>query len=451
MKKRKIIMGILAIVLCIGVVGCSGKDAKAIYEKGIDKQKDVESSTSKMTLVVDMEMKSGESAFAMGMDMEMTLDQLLKDKEVYGKGKIAVDALGSKDDTDIEMYGVEDGDTFMQYSKSGDEWTSLALESNAINDMMNLAAIFDGTKNIKYDGTGEVNKKKTDRVVVTINGEQLSDLMGLASAMDSSADISGMLKGLDLEDEELKVEMEFYQDSGLPARMYMDMGDMLEELMKQALKTQDTSMFGDVEFNINEFSMEVEYLEYDHLKEIKLPADLEAYIKDADIGLKDGTENPQGQWSDFKFNYVGKTYALPMAYNDVVAMGFDINSSLDKEAMVTAGESSYIDVVNGDGKMMTLTFNNEDGTMDKPVVECPITGVSVSSYDNGSGMDIALSGGVTLGMSEAELNDVYKEYSDRYDDGDGMVNYSYYTEDYQKYVNITLEDGVIIYFSSVVR
>ena len=452
MKKRvRLFSGFLALILSVSVLaGCgSGKDAEEIIDRAISEIKDIESMTTDMEMIVDMSVSSGETSISANMGMSLKVDQLIDEQISHGTGSTTVSTFGMSEEADIELYLVKEEGELVEYSKTDDGDWIIGDTGYASLTMINSKTFWQGfksAKNLKHTGEGEVNKSKTEIVECKMDGDTIDDAMAFASTSDST--YASLFSGLSFKDTEVIIEAQFYQDSGLPASVKVDLTSVMDEVMKS--EEFSSQMMG-MDMAIDEFTMNFTFENYNEVDDIDIPDELadatvgydeeDDYDYDDDYSYIEGVENPTGPWQSFEFTLNQKTYKLPVAYSEFTSAGWEIDSSSDSRIKVAAESTEYsIDIVNEKGDVISLTFYN-DSKEEKAITDCIVIGVKVNN-EYITDLDFSLPGGVKIGMSEDELNSIYKEYTDLYD-STYFKSYSYYGDNYYDMVYITLYDGKI--------
>lgn len=443
MKKRvRLLSGMLSLILSVtALAGCSSSgNAEGIIDKAISELKDIASMNTEMEMLMDVSVVSGKTSINMNMEMNLSMDQIIEDQITHGEGYLKMEALGTKEETEVEMYIFKEDGDFVQYTNTDGYWTSSELEDGD-SMLINSKELWQGFKEaegLKHTGTDKVDGSKTEVIEGKIGGKTLEEAMSLLSATDSDV---AMFGDVDLSKTEIVMEAQFYQDSGLPARMSIDLSSVLEEMMKS--EEYSSELMG-MEVEIEDFNMTFTFSDYNDIGDIKIPDDVDEYSYDDDDGSYiEGVENPTGPWESYEFTLNQKTYTLPVAYSEFTAAGWEIDSSSNGRIKVAAESSEeFIDVVNEKGDIITLSFYN-DSKEEKAITDCVVVGVRVDEYYT-TDLDFSLSGGVKIGMSEDELNSIYKEYTDIYDSSYSK-SYYYYGADYYDYdmVYISLSDGKI--------
>lgn len=165
---------------------------------------------------------------------------------------------------------------------------------------------------------------------------------------------------------------------------------------------------------------------------------------------------PDGTWQDMTFQFDGNEYTLPFAYSEIAASGWTFDMAdygYENGYVLNPGqtESMSIELENPsyDYVWVTVGFVNESDSV-KDITECSINSFSYSYYGEGDDAypDMAISGGVSLGMSKDEVLSIMGDADDVYD-SDGYSSYYYETEDYSKYLNFDIDDTLGVNYISL--
>ena len=443
MRKRvKLLLGGLALIMSTTMVGCSGgkTNPEAVVEKAISELKDVESLTTEMEMVMDFSAVMKKTKLNMTIEMLLSMDQMVDEQIAYAKGAMNFEYLGESAKTEMETYTFKEKGNYKQYVGVDDDWEEVEIE-NKKEDPMNVTRIwniFKESNTLEHKGTDTVNDEKT----IVIEGKIDGEVFGLIMSMFSMADNQfGIIDDLDLEDEEIVMEAQFFQDSGLPASISVDLTSVFEK----SFKGEDYEIEGGVTIEVDEVSMSYVYTNYNDVDDIEVPDDLDDWVygyDDYEGNYIDGVEDPEGPWKSYEFTLDKKTYKLPVAYSEFTANGWEIDSSSNSRLKLD-GESKeiYIGLVNEDGDTIYATFYN-DSKEEKDITDCIIISIEVDSY-YAEDLDFSLPGGVEIGMSEDKLNDVYEEYSEIYESTYASIYYYYGDNEYDDEVSIHIMDGEI--------
>lgn len=271
MKKfKKILLAVLLLGTSASVlVGCGGSgDAEAILDKALAETKNVESLSSSVIMDMGVEMTADDSTLAMNMAFNVDVDQD-KNGSMYLKGNVSMDFFGQSEDQDMESYIVKNADgDYVEITKDDDEWAVYSSDGDSGVDSKTFVEMMQEAKSLKTDGSGEVNGKKTTKIVGKISGDDLQKEMEELSETDET--IASMLADLDFKGKDLEIKAEFYDDSGLIALISIDMSELLNDMFTAMMGDEDLEELG-IELNIEKFELKVEFKDYNDVKEIELP------------------------------------------------------------------------------------------------------------------------------------------------------------------------------------
>ena len=274
--KKLVALGMTAAMTAGLIAGC-GK--KATPESLLtDMAKNLAEVESLMANIgVGMEMTDGTDT--MGLEMKMDLETILKTEDTHAKGEMNIEMMGSKIGTEIELYSVKEDDKYVTYMKAADQWTK---EETDVEDSDSEDASTGDFEKIAEDiaksadaftlseEKTEVDGKKCFELKGKIDGSEVSDLMedemmgDLSSAgMDSEA----------LDEVTIPCTMEIYEEDLLPAKISFDMKSAMADMAEES------------GLEINEFYMDVTYVEFDSVDEIKVPKNVIEAVEDSDSGL----------------------------------------------------------------------------------------------------------------------------------------------------------------------
>ena len=430
--KRLAAAGMAAVMAAGLMAGCGKKATPESLFKDMEKNSEkIES--AKCNIAMKMEMSDGTDSMAVSMDMDMgvTTDPAA----VYGKGEVDMSALGMDQKAEIEMYQVEEDGEQVTYTLTDGEW-SRNVGSDDMDDM-NLDMFEDVEDQAKlfelYKDMVEVNGKDCFELTGDMGGDTLSGMMGEEMISD--------LAGLDLDEEEISdikvpCTMYIYREDILPARVTVDMSDVLGTLAGAEEAGVDVS----------EFSIEITYLEFDSVDEIKVPEEALAAVEDdgldddydwdddEDISVGADPVEPSGElgdsWETYTVQVNDKVLALPCSIADLEAAGLTMDTEYTPETYVVNSEEyelAWFEDGNGNSIMVDM-INNTDGPLE--LKDCLVGGISVSSYDvEDGGLTVIFPGGIQIGTAEADVLAAYGEPDDTYEDEEYGNSYYWYADD----------------------
>ena len=265
--------------------------------------------------------------------------------------------------------------------------------------------------------------------------------------------MGGAVSEEDIEDLEIPCTIAVYKESILPASISIDMKDVVTKAMEEA---------GGME--IQELNLELNFDEYNKVKEIKLPKDAKEQAVDAGGSLSGllegdmeedieeeveeedtddaGAEKPEGPsaWESLELNVSGKTVTLPCKVSELEAAGLKVDAEeVPADKMVKPGETEFPMLKDKNGNQVGVYCENT-GDADAKVTDCTLTGFYITSRDGEGIVDIALPGDVRLGTTEAELLEKYGEPGEKSEDTKtGILTYSWDDELFTRSLGVELD------------
>lgn len=417
--KRLAAAGMAAVMAAGLMAGCGKKATPESLFKDVEKNSEkIES--AKCNIAMKMEMSDGTDSMAVSMDMDMgvTTDPAA----VYGKGEVDMSALGMDQKAEIEMYQVEEDGEQVTYTLTDGEWSRNVGSDDMFEDVEDQAKLFELSKDMV-----EVNGKDCFELTGDMGGDTLSGMMGEEMISD--------LAGLDLDEEEISdikvpCTMYIYRENILPARVTVDMSDVLGTLAGAEEAGVD----------ISEFSIEITYLEFDCVDEIKVPEEALAAVEDdgsdddyewdddEDIFVGADPVEPSGElgdsWETYTVQVNDKVLTLPCSIADLEAAGLTMDTEYTPETYVVNSEEYELAwFEDGNGNSIMVDMINMDAEP-KELKDCLIGGISVYDYDlEAGGLTVVFPGGVQIGTP---VDDVLAAYGDTDDSYEGEYSNTYY-------------------------
>lgn len=268
---RKIIAAIIMLVMTATlVVGCGKKATPENLFKDMGKNLEKTKSVSS-NMKIEASLSDGTSTIGLSMDMDM--DSTKKPEAAYGKGKVKMMVGGSDIGMDMELYQVEENDETITYMNAVDQWTRSEVDEEEsmtdpefVEDFSDMADAFRLSEELS-----KVNDKECFELVGKIKGEDLKeaidgdmlDGLGLGEALDTKK----------LKDVQIPCTIDVYKDEILPARIYIDLKDVVAKL------TGDSESGALAE----NYYVEMTYMEYNKVKEIMVPDEVKSSAVEEDL------------------------------------------------------------------------------------------------------------------------------------------------------------------------
>lgn len=255
----------MAFVLCIGMAGCSSKLTPKKLMTSVEKNL-AESKSVTNTLHSEVEMEGLVDLTRVTMDM--TMENTVKPMAGHAQGITAVKMNDTNLASNIELYQVQEDGKDVTYSKMYDKWS----RAEADDSQEALDGIDSGLTGNIFEEAGdsleefriakeavEVNEKQCYEMYGDITGGELLKFLGM--------DMMGAFGLVELPDNDVIMKMkipvtiDIYQKEKLPARIIVDMTDVMNDLYDQYKKAT----------NVNDFTIELVYTDFDQVKEIQVP------------------------------------------------------------------------------------------------------------------------------------------------------------------------------------
>ena len=256
--KRLAAAGLAAVMAAALMSGCGKKATPENLFSDMGKNtENIQSASCSLNFTMEMSDGTASLAFVTDMDLEITADP----QAFHGKGQVELNAYGMEEAHDLEIYQVREGNEYVSYTLADDVW-SRSTQTDGTDDFnMDIAGM--GTRAEMYEMAGklvEVNGKDCFEMVGDIGGDAVSGMLG--------EDILESLAGLNLDEETLsEVEIpciiDVYRDGILPARIFIDMSEIIDTMAGAA--GQDIT--------VSTCSIELIYEEYNCVDEIRVPDD----------------------------------------------------------------------------------------------------------------------------------------------------------------------------------
>lgn len=260
---KKAVGILLLLAVCINlIIGCNTRlTPKRLMDTVTKNLAEAESATTSLYMNVELE----DVLDIMKISMDMQMENTTKPKAGHAKGKALVDVSGTKVESDIEIYQVMEGQEFATYSSIYGQWSREVTQDKQ-------AGGFNGNL---FQGSGEsmksfriakervtVEGKKCYEMYGDISGKEFLDFMGL--------DMVKVFGLVELPDEEtiklleIPITMDIYEKELLPARVFVDMTDIMNELYNQYEKST----------NVNDFTIKLEYRGFNQKQKIEVPLEV---------------------------------------------------------------------------------------------------------------------------------------------------------------------------------
>lgn len=265
---KRIISTILMAMIVMTLIGCSGKiTPKTMMSKVGKNLTKVTSFSNHVDMDIKMEDVVRYTKVTMDMEMENTMDP----KAGHAKGTAELVMGGVNLSSELEIYQVTEGKEQITYSGMDGEWImekaepqqgKLALGNNLLSEMGDSIDQFQLAKS-----TIELNGKECYEMYGDVSGKELMGVLG-----------SQMLHGFGLVEipaddlvADLKIPIIFdvYKEKMLPARMIVDMTEVLNQLFDQLGERTE----------VTHYEIKLQFQSYDEVGKIQVPEEIKNKAK----------------------------------------------------------------------------------------------------------------------------------------------------------------------------
>lgn len=254
---------LLLLAVCINMAGCSGRLTPKKLMANVNENLGAVKSVSN-SLAMNIELEDVLETTTITMDMQM--ENTAKPEAGHAKGSAMVKISDSQVGSDIEIYQLTEDGKFVTYSSMYGQWnreTADSTEQNALNGNLFQEA-GDSIKSFRIaEQNVQVNEKECYEMYGDISGKELLQFMGL--------DMMGAFGLVELPDEDaittlqIPVIIDVYTEDMLPARVIVDMTDVMNNLYDKYEKST----------NVNDFTIELGYTGFNQVEEIKVPQEVQ--------------------------------------------------------------------------------------------------------------------------------------------------------------------------------
>jgi hypothetical protein len=220
------------------------------------------------SLNMDIELEDVLETTKITMDMDM--ENTTKPMAGHAKGTAQVNMRGAEVGSDIEIYQVTEGKEFVTYSSMYGQW-SREISKNPKTNALNGSLFQESGKALKAFRIAEepvqVGKKECYEMYGDVTGKELLQFMGL--------DMVGAFGLVDIPGKDtiaklrVPITIDIYKEKLLPARIMIDMTDVMNDLYDQ----------NDKSTNVNNFMIKLEYTGFNQAQKIEVPADIKKAAK----------------------------------------------------------------------------------------------------------------------------------------------------------------------------
>lgn len=251
---------LMSLLLCATLLtGCIGKmTPKKLMVAVAKNMTEIDSFSNSLTMDIKMENLIKVTEVSMDIEMENTLNP----QAGHAKGTASINMQGIKLDGDLEVYQVTEGDKKETYSAINGIWSKSESDSGSgisinqdilkeISDEIDQFRLADEPVKVGEKDCYELYGEVTGESLIGILGTDMIHAYGLVNLPDENA-----IRNL-----KIPITIDVYQEEMLPARLQVDMTDVMDELYDSYQETTD----------VNDFRIDLLFNEYNHVNEIQVP------------------------------------------------------------------------------------------------------------------------------------------------------------------------------------
>ena len=248
----------LSCILCMS--GCSGHGARRLLEQAEEKLHGVSSSVNYVEVAIQLE----DVLELREVNLEMTMENTTEPPAGHASGSAKVNIRDARVEAELEIYQVmEDGD-YVTYSSIDGEWNKEVAENEAENHLGLDSSIFarEGKAMESFhlsEETVTVEGRECYQMYGEMTGEELMGLLG--RDMINAFGLVDLPSGEAVREMNIPVIFDMYKEEMLPARIHVNMSDVLNELYDSYGETT----------KVNLYSIELVFTDYDKVDRIEVP------------------------------------------------------------------------------------------------------------------------------------------------------------------------------------
>lgn len=364
MKKTKLFvcMALILTSLC-GISGCSKTpDTKEVFEKTAEAMRKVKSVSADLEMNMDMNMAAGEDAsFTMKMKADGDMKLAMKDSFSMAMNlKLNASVLGQKQENEMQMYIVQEGDNLIQYSGDGETWTKTVtpFDTELLNTINGEDSFYDmlaeNTDIIEYVGTKEIKGKDAYEYTVTYDKKVFDKLMSSEEKKALETQLEELKDIFDLDKLKFKVSMFIYKDDYTIAKVSIDLGKALDKVINQAMKAAGTDL-GNMKVSMKKLDMSITFHKYNKTKEVKVPEE-----------VKDNAVEEEPAFNMDSIEGLGSNADGTRTLQHFLDAGFSVAEGEDINEMIEPYGYAFFTVTRGEEELFVTVMNmNEENTVAK--------------------------------------------------------------------------------------
>ncbi|MCG4531226.1 hypothetical protein L0P74_09685 [Mediterraneibacter faecis] len=260
---------IVLVAVMLFCSGCAGKmNAKKIFRQSSENMQKVTSSANHVELAIQM----SDILNLMEVNMEMDLENTTEPPAGHAKGTARVTIKDSEVSADLELYQVEEDGKQVTYSGTNGSWKKESAEGSNENHLGIDGNIFaqEGKALESFHLSEQettVNGKACYQLYGNVTGTELMGLLG--KEMVEAYHLVNLPEEDAIRNLKIPVIFDIYKEELLPAKIVVDMSDVMGDLYKSYGETT----------KVNLYSIVLQFTDYNKVDEIHVPDEIQNSAK----------------------------------------------------------------------------------------------------------------------------------------------------------------------------
>ena len=260
---------IASVIVMLFCSGCAGKmNAKKIFRQSSENMQKVTSSANHVELAIQM----SDILNLMEVNMEMDLENTTEPPAGHAKGTARVTIKDSEVSADLELYQVEEDGKQVTYSGTNGSWKKESAEGSNENHLGIDGNIFaqEGKALESFHLSEQettVNGKACYQLYGDVTGTELMGLLG--KEMVEAYHLVNLPEEDAIRNLKIPVIFDIYKEELLPAKIVVDMSDVMGDLYKSYGETT----------KVNLYSIVLQFTDYNKVDEIHVPDEIKNSAK----------------------------------------------------------------------------------------------------------------------------------------------------------------------------
>lgn len=416
MRKNRVYKMMFAVTMgtaCVLAAGCGEKEtSKSVLSKCYKNIKDVKSVEGSSEIKIDMAQSDNQIAVNVFMDTKM----VQKSNEMSAEGNVRIEALGSENSMEFDVYQVKEEDQYVQYMEMMEQCMKETIDADDVQQVVPVESF--GMMKKLYEEF-ELSGK-----TVEIDGKECYQLKGIIKGEDFEKAIDAkMLETLGLN--EIFSE-DIIKNLELPCEIAIDKKEMMPVSMKMDMKeTMGDMGLSSLGIEVKECYMEQKFEKFNTVDKIEVPKEVQEKAQDGSSLEGDlnsfGAEAEQeqeaemspdlaGNWDSYMVQINDTVLTLPCEYSQLQALGFTLDTDSISDTLLKPEQFTIAFVKDQYGNQIMLDLINRTSE-DLPLEQCMVGGIEASDTFLKGGLTVMLPGGIKAGSTRDELIHAYGEAS----------------------------------------